>query len=56
MLRVDYSEAKDEEEEIFCVELVVNTDDEAVIKKLRRMVKELFGSDGHLVPVPKKEA
>lgn len=55
MLRVDYSEAKDLDDDIFCVELVVNTDDEAVLKKLRRMTKELFGSDGHLIPVPKKE-
>lgn len=55
MLRVDYSEAKDFDDDIFCVELVVNTDDEAVLKKLRRMTKELFGSDGQLIPVPKKE-
>jgi len=55
MLRVDYSEALDEEEDIFCVDLVVNTDDEAVIKKLRRMVRDLFGPEAQLASVPRKE-
>jgi len=55
MLRVDYSEAEDEDERLFCIDLVVNTDDEAVVRKLRRMVRDLFGPEAHLVSVPKKE-
>lgn len=55
MLRVDYSEARDEEEELFCIDLVVNTDDEAVLKKIRRAVRELFGPEAQLASVPRKE-
>jgi hypothetical protein len=55
MLRVDYSEARDEEEELFCIELVVNTDDEAVLKKIRRSVRDLFGPEAQLASVPRKE-
>jgi len=55
MLRVDYSEVRDEEEELFCIELIVNTDDEAVLKKIRRSVRDLFGPEAQLASVPRKE-
>jgi hypothetical protein len=55
MLRVDYSEARDEEDELFCIELIVNTDDEVVLKKIRRAVRDLFGPEAQLASVPRKE-
>lgn len=57
MLRIDYIEQNDQDG-IFILELVINSDDEKIIERTRRLLKNILAPDAEVSLVhksPKKD-
>jgi len=54
MLRLEYAEEEPEDEgDVWSAELTINTDDPTIVKKLRRLYRDLLSDAPSLAAVPR---